>query len=367
MALTIAQAVVKIIRREPFYGLFLLGLNKYFDPKIPTACVRKNGINVELVINEDYWTGLEDKYKIALLLHECGHILYGHLFMLKDFADSKRFNDASDLQVNSYLWDVHPDWLHPSQFNLEEGRGTKYYYEHLPEGIENKIFPQDEHEWKDFESLTEAEKKLVKNQIDYQVKSVAEEIKKSHGNIPGQFKDYIEGLFIQRERVFNWKSYFRRVVGNSIKSHIKSTRSRPSLFFKGQPGIVLKFNPKILVAIDTSGSISDEELNEFFSELQHLYKSGVYIEVVEFDTTIQNKFVYKGQKKDIEIVGRGGTDMTDVYNYYTENRDFSTLVMFTDGYLDIDYPRHRNVVWVISSNGKIQNYPGVTVYIPRKI
>ena len=52
--MTIAQAVKKILRKEPFYGLFLLGLNKYFDKTVSTACVRKNGINVELAINEDY-------------------------------------------------------------------------------------------------------------------------------------------------------------------------------------------------------------------------------------------------------------------------------------------------------------------------
>ena len=54
MAITIAQAIKKILIREPFYGLFLIGLNKYFDNSIPTACVRKNGINVDLVINKEY-------------------------------------------------------------------------------------------------------------------------------------------------------------------------------------------------------------------------------------------------------------------------------------------------------------------------
>lgn len=54
MALTIAQAVRKLLIREPFYGLFLMGLNKYFDNSIPTACVRRKGINIELVINKEY-------------------------------------------------------------------------------------------------------------------------------------------------------------------------------------------------------------------------------------------------------------------------------------------------------------------------
>lgn len=54
MALTIAQAVKRLLRREPFYGLFLMGIDKHFESSTPTACVRRKGINIELVINEDY-------------------------------------------------------------------------------------------------------------------------------------------------------------------------------------------------------------------------------------------------------------------------------------------------------------------------
>ena len=54
MALTIPQAIRKLLIKEPFYGLFLLSLNKYFDDSIPTACVRRKGINVELAINPTF-------------------------------------------------------------------------------------------------------------------------------------------------------------------------------------------------------------------------------------------------------------------------------------------------------------------------
>ena len=189
---------------------------------------------------------------------------------------------------------------------------------------------------------------------------------KTCGSIPGQFSEYVNGLFKQKEAVFNWKAYFRRVIGNSIKTYIKSTRYKPSFRFKGQPGTCLKFKPKIMVAIDTSGSVSTKELSDFFSEVQHLYNSGVVVEIVEFDTCVQKRFTYKGLKTDIEIKGRGGTDMTEVYNLYVAHPEFSTLVVFTDGYLDINFPRHKNMIWVISSEGKQQEYPGIAVYIPKQ-
>lgn len=366
MALTIAQAVVKILRREPFYGLFLLGLNKYFDNSVPTACVRKRGINLELAINKEYWNSSDEETEINILLHELNHILFKHLWMWHDFPDKERLKIAADLTVNSYLNNIPETWYHPRDYKFDVGKGTKWYYENLPENNEKQKTFADEHLWEDFEKLSEAEKQLISNQIDYQAKVSAEEVMKTSGNIPGHLQEYIKTLFKKDEAVFNWKSYFRRIIGNSIRTYIKPTRYKPSYRFKGQEGITLKFKPKVLVAVDTSGSISNKELIDFFSEIEHLYKTGVHVDVIEFDSTIQNKFVYKGQKTDIKIVGRGGTDMSDVYNHYIENPDYSTLVIFTDGYLNINYPRRKNMIWVISTNGREQNYPGLTIYIPKE-
>ena len=54
MALTLSQATKKLLLKEPFYGLFLMSLNKRFDDSIPTAGVVKNGINIELIVNEEF-------------------------------------------------------------------------------------------------------------------------------------------------------------------------------------------------------------------------------------------------------------------------------------------------------------------------
>lgn len=267
--------------------------------------------------------------------------------------------------VNSFIENLPPGCILPENYNLPPMLGTKFYYENIPEDKDDDQ-TLDVHDWKDFQNLSDAEKKLVQNQIDHMAKQSAEQVRKMQGTIPGHFKDYIDSLFKQREPVFNWKNYFRRVVGNSIKSYIKSTRYRPSFRFKGQPGNVLKFKPKVLVGIDTSGSVSNEELKEFFGEVQHLYKSGVCVDIVEFDTQIQSKFEYKGVKTEIPISGRGGTDCTTTVEYYLQHREYSTLVIFTDGYLSVSHlPLAQNLVWVITSNGQHQDYPGISIYIPK--
>ena len=318
-----------------------------------------------MVINKEYWDGLDDTTAVNVLYHEISHIIFKHLWMQQDFQDKEKFNIAADCTVNQYINGVPNSWYLPKDFGFKNGEGTKWYYENIPDNPNEKIII-DGHDWEDFKNLSEAEKQLINNQIDYQSKTAAEQVLKTHGHIPGQLQEYINSLFQLKEAVFNWKAYFRRVVGNSIKSYLKPTRYKPSFRFKEQQGITLKFKPTVLVAVDTSGSISNDELVEFFSEIEHIYRSGIRIEIVEFDTQIQNKFIYKGQKTDIKIVGRGGTDMSDVYNYYIANHNYSTLVVFTDGYLDVNFPKHRNMIWVISSNGIKQSYPGLAIYIPKE-
>lgn len=366
MALTIPQAIKKLLIKEPFYGIFLLSLNKYFGDSVPTAAVCRNGIDVDLVINKEFWDSLTDLEEIAVLEHEVGHILHKHLTMGDSFSDKERFNYAADCEVNSYIENLPFGCIKAQLYNFPDKKGTKFYYDNLPKSMQQQQ-TLDVHDWKDFEGLSDAEKKLIENQIDHIAKQTAEHVMKQCGSIPGQFKEYIDSLFAKKPAVFNWKSYFRRVVGNSIKSFIKSTRYRPSRRFKGNPGNVLKFKPKVLVAVDTSGSVSNKELQDFFCEIRHLYKTGVTVDVIEFDTQIQNKFEYKGQQTDIKIYGRGGTDATEAFKYYVEHKEYSTLVVFTDGYLYIDkLPKAQNVIWIITSDGERQDYPGISIYIPKE-
>ena len=198
MALTIAQAVRKLLIREPFYGLFLMGLNKYFDNSVPTACIRRKGINTELAINKEYWDGLDDTTAVNVLYHEISHIIFKHLWIQQDFQDKKKFNIAADCTVNQYISGVPDSWYLPKDFGFENGKGTKWYYENIPDNPNEKIIV-DGHDWEDFKNLSEAEKQLINNQIDYQSKATAEQVLKTHGHIPGQLQEYINSLFQLKE------------------------------------------------------------------------------------------------------------------------------------------------------------------------
>lgn len=380
-----------LMMKEPFYGFFLLNLNKEFSNSLPTAGVGLNGINQMLYINPTFWDSLSENHKLGLLKHELLHICFFHLTMRNSFVDKKLFNIAADLEINQYInSDCLPEGgITMSSFptlTLDLKAGTNYYYQKLlensksdnPDSRLQSLMsgqsgpPTDENgdlhpTWKEFDNLTDTEKKLIQNQVEHILKESATQINKSRGVIPGEMKSTIDELFKIKEEVFNWKAYFRRKMGCSTEVYTKKSRRKMSKRFEDNAGIKIKQKHHILVAVDTSGSVSNTELMEFFSEIHHIYKAGTRVTILECDTKINEIYEYSGKFKG-SVVGRGGTDFTPPVEYYNKYKNkFTTMVFFTDGYAPVECKPHKQMLWVISSQGTedLGLFPGYKIKIPK--
>ena len=386
----IERAYKQLLIENPFYGLFLLGLSKVINRSVETACVRKRGINCELVINPDYWETQDDTQQLNLLCHEVYHIVFQHMFLWDSFPNKDILGLATDCEVNSYLSNLDNSWVVPSIWNLPEKQGTKFYYEEIlkqdppqqqqqqsngggsGDSQDNKDgMPQtkDDHtQWgKDFQECSDAEKQLIQNQINQQIKTAAEQTIKMRGTIPSEMQEIVDELFKPKPRIFDWKSYFRRMLGSIYDINIKKTRRKESIRFPDSAGIKHKKKVSILVAVDTSGSVNDDELRDFFSEITYIYKAGARITILECDAKITANYEYTG-KWTGKIHGRGGTDFQPVIDYYRKNmKDYAALVYFTDGECSIPDNVPRDTIWVITSEGDhTKTYPGRTLFIPSK-
>lgn len=175
-----------------------------------------------------------------------------------------------------------------------------------PEEFENVFNHFDDHStWDGFDDIPEATKQLMQNNINTILKNTAEQVEKMRGTIPGEFSEIIDKLRQKKPEVFNWKAYFRRLLGSIYDVNIRSTRRKESKRFSEAAGIQHKKKVSILVAIDTSGSVSQKELQEFFSEIDYAYKAGARITILQCDTRINGIEDYNG-KNIPEIKGRGG-------------------------------------------------------------
>ena len=386
------KAFKQLLMKRPFYGLFALSLSKRVTDRIPTLAVCRKGINCELLVNEKFWETLSDDEQIAVLQHELMHICMKHITMQDSFANHKMFNIAADAEINGYIENLPESAIKASQFGMEDGLGTRAYYEYLlsqennqnqddknsknGSGAGNGQMPDwndlkdkigDHDPWKDFKGLTESEKQLVEQQIDHIAKATAEQVQKMQGTIPGELGEYIGELFKPKPQIFNWKAYFRRFIGTINDTTLRRSRKKESIRFPDASGIKYRKKTNILIAIDTSGSVNNQELCDFFSEINHIYRAGANIEIIECDTRITNQYKYTG-KFDGNVTGRGGTYFEPVVDYYNKHRkDYTMLIYFTDGGASIEniHPL-KDMMWVITSGGLHQDYPGKVVYIPEE-
>jgi predicted metal-dependent peptidase len=376
----------ELMLKEPYYGIFLIMLNKVWNKRVPTAGVSKNGINYQLIINEDFWTSLSEEHMLGLLKHELLHIAFGHLTTYFKFSNKKLANVAMDMEINQY---IHKDWLpeggidinNYADLNLERKAGCRYYYDKLQDlkdekdkngtcgndpmdqlldQIENGDGP-DHSTWEEFENLSEAEQKLIEKQLQKLLSDAKEQTIKKRGNVPGE----IDGL-IKIEEItpakFNWRGYIRRFTGISTKVFTKKIRRKENRRFSDNPGLKIKMRQHMLLAIDTSGSVSNTELMEFMNEINHIYKAGVDITIIQCDTRIRSIEPYKGGN-EIEVHGRGGTEFDPVLEYYNGNlKKYTSLVYFTDGECYTSVTPRGNILWVLSEQSHMnESLPGKVI------
>ncbi len=385
-----AQSLSKISKdlmlKEPYYGFFLIMLNKVWRKDLPTAGVSKQNINYQLAINEEFWTGLSDDHKMGLLKHELLHIAFGHLVSFSSFSNKKLANVAMDMEINQYIED---SWLPEGGIKLEDyadlkldkKAGCRYYYDqllrlqdekdkngttgntpmdNLLDNIASGDIP-DHSTWEEFDDMTDAEKKLIEKQVQKILQDAKEQTVKKRGNVPGE----IEGLIVVEEFVapkFDWKGYLRRFTGVSTKVFTKKIRRKENRRYEDNPGLKIKMRQHMLLAIDTSGSVSDTELAEFMNEIHHIYKVGVDITVVQCDTSIKSIEPYRG-KNEINVLGRGGTEFDPVLDYYNANlKKYTSLVYFTDGECYTSVKPKSKVLWVLSERSSMnEDLPGQVI------
>lgn len=357
--------IKQLLMEKPFYGVFLSMLNKEFTTSIDRACVQfTNDGKVTLLINPDFWNDLNTPQKKWLLEHEILHIVYKHDLLSREFNNKNLFNIAADMEINQYLnygdrildsVDINDNKY--SEFPIKAG--TKKYYQLLKE-IDDPG-EADDHKWSDNISNS-----FLNSQIEYLVqKSVKDSKEKSIGSIPGKALELVNEIERKKNKI-NWRVEIKRYGNSKVSSHIKPTKYRESRRYSGLPGLKRKRTKNILVAIDTSGSVSSKELEAFLVEINGLLRSNVQITIIQVDTEISDIcHIKKSVINEFEIKGRGGTSFQPAIDYYQDNfREYNGLIYFTDGYASVPNSHTNNILWVFTN--KIDNYdkfPGRKLFI----
>ena len=166
----------------------------------------------------------------------------------------------------------------------------------------------------------------------------------------GKFtQDHMDSVISANKPKISYKEVIRRfntsvITGTSVTSRMKVNRRHDLV----QPGYRREYKAKIIFAVDTSGSMSEEDLAEGFAVINNICKHSE-IEYVLFDTEIKLKEKKrKNAQTHFKVLGRGGTDFQCVVDY-ANTQKVDGLVIFTDGYASAPTKPKTKVLWLLHS------------------
>ena len=280
-----------------------------------------------------------------------------------DITISDNYNNASTTEKLPLI--------SPHVLDLESGQYYEWYVKRINEMLEQI---QDYNPEGDLENVEKQSSKKTVTKKDKLLEAAAETAKDkadlwqedelkcfeindlirnitSWGSLPGNIIELIEA---STKAKIDYRQIFQGFRGSILSSKRKLSRMRPNRRngFE-QMGSVREFNTKLLVAVDVSGSISDETLSNFYGVINKMFKYGIKeIDCVQFDCILgEVKNIRKASRK-IQICGRGGTSFQPIIDYIEKHQDYDGLIILTDGYAEhpkISDNNQTDILWVCTS------------------
>ena len=192
---------------------------------------------------------------------------------------------------------------------------------------------------------------------------VAEEVQRHHasiGSVPG-------GLVAWARETLNPTVDWRAVLAATVRAGVAEVAGSADYTYRRfsrrsqavpqvrLPGMIERI-PSVAVVVDTSGSMSDDQIARAFGEVQSILRScGVMDQSVSVLTVDVNVTVYRrlSDVRRITQIGRGGTDMSAGIAAAAELRPSPDLiVVLTDGYTPwpVRSPRARVIIGLVGQH-----------------
>ena len=349
--------IYDLLKSEPFFAEISRHVEKRSSTAIPTAGVRVTSDGqFEMLYNPAFFGKLTREQRAGVIKHEFYHLVFGHVTdRLPEGKMTKKWNIATDLAINSHIKDELPAMacvpgVGPFK-DLPLFESSEWYYNNLPqqddkngkglgegspdgsgEGMPDDSF-DDHSQWGENSDIADPTvKEMAKERLREMMRSAAEEANKSSQGWGSVSSSCRKDIMDRINGKIDWRSVLRYFIKTSQRAAKTSTVKRINKRYAYiHPGQKVQRHAKIAISIDQSGSVSDEMLEAFFSELNNLAKIATFT-VVPFDTEVDEKLVYvwkKGMARKKERVKYGGTDF-DAPTKYVNDKGFDGHIVLTD-------------------------------------
>ena len=379
----------RLLMDEPFFAALSRKIEKRADYGIPTAGVRvdPDSAQFEMIYNPDFFASLPEEQVRGVLKHEFYHLIFEHVTSRKpEGVPHKAWNIAADLAINSHLQGELPEMacmpgVGPFE-DLPLHQTAEWYLANLPqkdegdeggsgsgEGGEGDGEGDGEGEPGSFDDHSgwddnadspqqQAANQMAKERLKQAMKDAASEAAQSAkgwGSVSGEVK---QEILKRLESKVDWRKVLRYFIKTSQRASRRSSVKRINKRYAYiHPGKKVQRQAKIAIAIDQSGSVSDEMLSAFFAELNSLAKLAEFT-VVPFDTSVDESKVYiwkKGKSQAAERVLCGGTCF-NAPTEYVNSQNFDGVIILTD--MEAPKPKACKAqrMWMTDARGASRPY-----------
>lgn len=356
----------RILTNYEFYGSLLMNTKFSLDESCETAYT--NGKTI--AFDPKFLDSLTEYELDFVMMHEIMHICLKHCFR-GEKKNNFLFNIACDIVVNSNI-------INSCKLNVKKlSKGALGEIMHLtPKNDEGYLYTAEEvynmlhnvnsstiddhsHWVGDDENLDKATNELIDEWNNLIINTVESCGNKAHGCVPfGAGRQYD----LLTKSIVNWKQLLNDFLTFEITDYSFSPPDkRFDEFFLPDFNEEEKTKVKVVALVDSSGSISNKELGDFYSELLGMIGSlnlELFLYFFDEDLYGPHQCFSIDEVLDVKPKGGGGTDVACYFNNLEKRIEEidgrpDAIIIFTDGYLDFydekiadDMP----VLWIINND-----------------
>lgn len=360
-ALNRAKLKIMVDPDNTFLGSIMCGLDIILDDKCPSACT--NGLQIK--INPKFFESLSDKARIGLILHELWHVGRLHSLRCKN-RDHKIWNIACDIVINNWLDDKgYKELIQRGLVNHEyDNKSEEEIYELLKKNSEENSHVQStiincEIKPDDVIENNSAEGKGLQlgnvQEADIQTRKLMERKgNTSYGSGIFEINTLLDKFF---QAQIPWNVYLEKYL-TDMKDYGARSYKRPNRRYLYR-GIYMASKMReegrlghLQFYIDTSGSISQEQMTLYNTELRYIWEElrPLKMSIIQFCSKITTEDILEDgdDYTGIHIVDSGGTSFKPVREKILKDKPMCAII-FTDLYAEKEYTQTNGkvpLIWI---------------------
>lgn len=347
---SLIKAKTGLLLSQPFFASLAMKTEYDEDSTIPTAST--NGLRIRY--NPEFFDSLSYDERIGVLAHEVMHTALSH-HTRRGSRDAKGWNIACDYSINSVLTKsgifLPKDALLDSKY---DGMSPEAIYATFPAGNNPGWKPGDGFDggMGDIEDFPDPDLAPQEEQEQQMRLVEAYTAARLAGQSTGALDELITQILHPKE---NWYDVLERILSEKARDDYSWLKPNRAYLNRGLyvPGLENRKYGEVVLIVDTSLSMSQEQLDEAASRVSLIHEiTSNTVHVVYVDTKVKGSEVFEpGDLVKLHAKGGGGTDFVPGFNWIDQQGLEPKLVIyFTDGYCNnfAKDPGYE-VIWCINN------------------